>query len=122
MTIVRKAKKEDFDLIYPLLLKFNNPLYNKEDWRKLFIKYWDNEEDFFGFLLLEDNEAIGFFGLVFSHRYINNKKYKFANFTSWFVKEEYRTKSMLMVFEILKLKEYVLTDFTPSNLAYDSFY
>lgn len=115
MAIVKKAKIEDFEKIYPLLLGLNNHRLSKEDWRRLFIKDWDNQEDYFGYMLVDRTQTVGFLGLIFSNRLINNKVQKFCNLTSAIVKKEYRSESILLFFPLLKLKEYTLTCFTPSK-------
>jgi hypothetical protein len=114
MLTIRKAVGADFESVYPLLLDFENSSISKELWRKLFVSPWDSPEDFCGYLLLKDGEVKGFLGLVFSRRILNGKPEKLCNLTSWIVKEECRGQSLLMLMEVLKLKDYTLTNFTAS--------
>ncbi len=119
MFTLKKAFAEDFEHIYPLLLGFNNPRLSKEDWRQLFINHWNNEENYFGFALVaeEKNKYVGFMGLIFCTRQINGRACKFASMTSWIIDNSYRRKGLgrKLFDEVLKLKEYTITDFTASD-------
>ena len=48
MASVRKAVSDDFEGVYPLLLKFNNRRITKKDWQKLFIDNWKVGEGYVG--------------------------------------------------------------------------
>lgn len=117
MAIVKKVYAEDFKKITRLLLEFNFRLTEK-DWRQLFLNHWKSEEDYFGYALIDNNNVVGFLGLIFSNRMINNKMQKFCNLTTWIVKEGYRSESLLLFLPLLGLKEYTITDFTPSKNVY----
>ena len=117
MPAIHKAYANDFDLIYPLLLEFDNPLLNKQDWRALFAPHWDAPQDHFGYYIEEDGRAVGFLGTVFSRRTINGQPQNFCNMTTWVVKEEYRGMSLMLLFELLKLKGYTITNFTAYHVA-----
>jgi len=113
--IIKKARVEDFEQIYNLLLDFNNSSIKKEDWRQLFINHWNNSEDYFGYVLIDNNKAVGFQGLIFSRRIINGQTQKICNLTSWIVKREYRNNSVALLLPVLKLKGYTITNFTASK-------
>lgn len=116
--IVREAKYNDFEKVYPLLHKLNSTTLSKKDWSNIFVNNFATDEDFCGFVI-EDNEQIhGFFGTIFSKRIINGKEYKFCNTTSWIVEEEYRAKSLVLLIKIHKLQNYIFTNFTPSETVY----
>ncbi len=112
MIKLRDAKVDDFDKIYPLLNQINSSRANKEMWRQLFINHFDTEEDYFGYVMTDSGTVVGFQGLIFSRRLINSKWHKFCNLTSWVVQNEYRSKSLLLLFKTLKLKDYTLTCFS----------
>lgn len=114
MLTIRKAVSGDFERIYPLLQSFENSTISKDLWRKLFVSPWKAPEDFCGYMLLKDGEVKGFLGLIFSHRILNGKTEKLCNMTSWIVNEECRGQSLLMLMEVLKLRDYTLTNFTAS--------
>ena len=119
--VVKKAKAENFSDIYSLLLKFDSPNILEDDWRNLFIRRWDNKEDYFGYMLVDNDKVVGFFGLIFCERYINNNKSKFCNLTSWIVEPEYRAHSLSLLKPVLRLEGYTLTNFTAVEQVYKIF-
>jgi hypothetical protein len=114
MLTIRKAVSGDFERVYPLLQGFGGTPISKELWRKLFVSPWEPLEDFCGYLLLKDGEVKGFLGLIFSKRMFKGKTEKLCNMTSWIVNEECRGESLSMLMEVLKLRDYTLTNFTAS--------
>jgi len=121
MARVRKVTVDDFDKIYPLLLELNNPRITKEMWKRLFVHQWGDNEPYIGYVLEDGGEAKGFIGLIFSRRAIDGATYKFCNVSSWIVKEEYRSESLSLIFPLLTLKDYTITNLTPSPAVYDIF-
>ena len=113
--IIKKAFSEDFERVYPLLLDFNLPNISREEWRRLFSNTWQSPEDHCGYLLLQDEEVKGYLGLLFSRRRINGRVQKVCNMTSWIVREDCRSQSLRLLLEVLKLKDYTITNFTPSQ-------
>ena len=118
MALVRKAVAEDFEGIYPLLVKFNNPRLSKDDWRSLFFDNWHSNEGYFGYVLEEGEHIVGFLGLMFSSRMLNDKEEKFCNITSWIVEKKFRSQSLLLLLPVLKLQSYTLTICTASKETY----
>jgi len=114
MAILKKAYTQDFENIYPLLRELNNTTLTKQAWRELFKNYWNAPEDYFGYMLKDGNRVVGFLGFIFSHRMINDTVHPFCNLTSLIVKENYRSESLNLIFEMLRLKEYTITVFTPA--------
>jgi len=114
MFTIQKAVSEDFERVYPLLHSFGNVSISTEDWKKIFDSPWKTTEDFCGYLLLKDGNVKGYLGLIFSRRTLDNKTEKLCNMTSWIVDEDSRSKSLLLLLELLKLKDYTLTNFTAS--------
>jgi hypothetical protein len=114
MFTIRKAVSADFDQVYPLLSGFGDSPIAKESWRKIFVPPWPTSEDFCGYVLLQDGAVKGYLGLIFSQRMLNNKAEKFCNMTSWIVNEDCRSQSLKLLLEVLKLKDYTLTNFTAS--------
>tara|TARA_B100000686_G_C16561157_1_gene847811 strand:+ start:86 stop:952 length:867 start_codon:yes stop_codon:yes gene_type:complete len=118
MTIVRKAIAKDFEKIYPLLKRFENPRLKKKDWKQLFIDHWKSNEGYFGYVLEDDKIIVGFLGLMFSRRVFSGKEIKFCNITSWVVDENFRSQSLLLFLPVRNLKGYTLTIHTPSKETY----
>ncbi len=117
MATIRKATTHDFERVFPLIQQFNNPLLNREDWQKLFLPRWGCEEDYLGFLIEEEEQVVGFLGTIFSRRIIDGQEYKFCNLTTWIVQKEYRGMSLMLLFEVLKLKEYTIINLTANRVA-----
>jgi len=115
MLKIEKATTEDFERVYPQLQKFDTAEVSKEDWRKLFVKYWKSPEDFCGYMLVKDGEVKGFLGLIFSRRILDSEVHKFCNITSWIVDEDARSRSLFLLLEMLKLKDYTFTNFSASD-------
>src|SRR6266852_5229016 len=114
MFTITKAVSQDFERVYPLFNGFGDSPIAKEDWKKLFLSPWTTEEDFCGYLLLQDGDVKGYLGVIFSRRLLNNKTEKLCNMTSWIVNQDCRSKSLWLILELLKLEDYTLTNFTAS--------
>jgi hypothetical protein len=114
MFTITKAVAEDFARVSPLFQGFGDSPIPAADWKKIFVTPWKTEEDFCGFLLLKDGVVKGYLGLIFSRRTLNGKPEKLCNMTSWIVNEDCRGQSILLLLELLKLKDYTLTNFTAS--------
>jgi hypothetical protein len=112
---VERATSIDFERVYPLLLDFNNPRITQEKWRLIFNINWESPENYCGLLLLQDGRVEGYLGLLFSARIIKGRVEKFCNMTSWIVREGCRSQSLRLLSEVLKLSDYTITNFTPSN-------
>lgn len=115
MAIVRKAYAADFDRIYRLkgLLPANSA--SKEDWRQLFSPPWNNGGEPVGYVLVADNEIVGFLGTIFSLRVIKGKVIKYCNLTTWVVREEHRRESLYLLLQLNDLEEHTITAFTASD-------
>jgi hypothetical protein len=113
MVEIVKAYQHDFDEVYPLLQKFNNPYIKKNDWEKIFTSNWKSDDGSCGFILKDGDKVKGFHGLLFSNRTFNSEQIPFANMTSWIVDEDYRKYSLGLLMEILRMKDYTLTNLTP---------
>jgi hypothetical protein len=117
MPVIRKAYAQDFERVLPLMQTFINPLLKADDWRALFTPHWDAPYDHFGYIIEENGEAVGFLGTIFSRRMINGQRRDFCNMSTWYVKEEYRSTGLIMLFELLKLKDVTITNFTAYHVA-----
>jgi hypothetical protein len=118
MATVKKVLKEDFELVYPLFEQLNHSRANQDCWKQLFINHWNLQEDYFGYILVEGERAVGFLGLIFSSMPVNHEKQRFCNFTSWVVHKDYRSESIKLLLPVLNLKEYTLTSLTMSADTY----
>ncbi|NER20247.1 MAG: hypothetical protein F6J96_05860 [Symploca sp. SIO1C2] len=114
MISVQKLDTSSFDKVYPLLRE-HDPSLAEHTWKSLFNYQWSREEEYCGYGLFDDQEAVGFIGLLFSQRVIADKVEHFCNLTTWFVKEQYRDCSLSMMLPILRLKDHTLTDLSASD-------
>lgn len=114
MVSIERIYSEDLPKVLPLLAEFN-PHSAKIDWAKLFNYNWEKDEDYCGLGLLHNGNIVGFLGTIFSRRRINNKEIKFCNLTAWYVKEEFRNRALSLMWPIQTLKNYTVTDLTPTR-------
>ncbi|WNM64018.1 hypothetical protein [Candidatus Nitrospira neomarina] len=114
MVSTERIYSADLPKVLPLLSEFN-PQSAKIDWAKLFNYNWEKDEDYCGLGLLHGGNVVGFLGTIFSRRRIKNKEIKFCNLTSWYVKEEFRNKALSLMWPIQRLKDYTVTDLTPTR-------
>jgi len=118
MTVVEKVTPAMFDDVYPLLSELDET-YSREKWRKIFDYQWESDEGYVGYALVDDRKVVGFNGAIFSRRIIDGREARICNLTSWIVKEQYRTESMRLVFPVLKLKGYTVTNLTMNERAWE---
>jgi hypothetical protein len=116
MATVEKATPSMFDDIYPLLLELDT--LTREKWRLIFDYQWESDEGHVGYALIDDRKVVGFNGALFSRRIIDGREVRFCNLTSWIVKEQYRSESLRLVFPLLNLKGYTLTNLTMNDRAW----
>ena len=86
--------------------------------RKIFEYQWKRDETHCGLVLRDGNRTVGFLGMIFSRRRIDDEIEKFCNLTSWFVKDEYRSRAISLLLPLFHMKEYTITDLTPAKKVY----
>jgi len=117
MPIIRKARGDDFERVYPLLLGFKDPHLKKEHWRQLFVDHSGLQNDHFGWVLVEGDDVVGFVGTIFSERTIRGGTVRLCNINSWIVKQEYRTHSLALFAKVIADSSVTLTNLSPSPHA-----
>ena len=117
MPTIRKATPDDFEYVYPLFSGFHEPRPSKEEFGQLFVPRWGSDESYVGFILEENAEAVGYLGTLFSVREINGRMEKFCNLYTWIIKEEFRTEGLPLLFQVLKMKDVTITNFTGNRVA-----
>jgi hypothetical protein len=120
MAELKKALKDDFEEVYPLIRKMN-PNIEKETWKRIFFPKWAEKEDYCGYLLADNGKVVGFLGYIFCTREINGRTEKFCSLTTWDVDEKYRTQSLSLLYPFLSLEGYTLVNYTPSARVTDIF-
>ena len=89
-----------------------------EKGRKIFDYQWQRDETHCGLILVDGDRTVGFLGMIFSRRQINEKMEKFCNLTSWYVHQDYRSRAISMILALHAMKDYTITDLTPAKNVY----
>jgi hypothetical protein len=109
MVSLQKIESSRLTEVYPLLRELD-PQLSQDHWRKLFSYQWNQPSNYCGYGLFDDGTAVGFLGLIFSHRQIANQKELFCNLTSWVVRPDYRSHSLSLMMPVMRLKDHTITD------------
>lgn len=100
--------------VHGLFVEGIEPTFSQSDCEKVFFTHgW--VQDSFGYGLADGGKLVGILGMTFSERTIDGERMPFCNLHSWYVKPEYRTKSLVMFKPIMDLKHHVVTDFSPGK-------
>jgi len=91
---------------------------SEERRKKVFGYQWERDETHCGLILMDGDRTVGFLGMIFSRRLINDKVEKFCNLTSWFVCKDYRSRAIFLILPLYAMKDYTITDLTPSKNVY----
>jgi hypothetical protein len=119
---VRPVQPQDFEALYPLLLKFENPRMTREDWRRmLFDLAWTTEEPSRGFALWDGDRAVGFLGAIPSERAVAGRTRRFLNLSSWYVEPAYRSESLRLVLPLLADRKRTIVNLSASPAAAEIF-
>jgi acetoacetyl-CoA synthetase len=115
VTIVREARGDDFERVYPLLLEFKNSHLSKEHWRQLFVDHSGLQNDHFGWVLVDDDNVVGFVSTILSERTIRGETVRLCNTSSWIVKHEYRAHSLTLHAKVVADKSVAVTNLSPTS-------
>jgi hypothetical protein len=115
MLTIEKIQPTLFDNLYEAFLSDDDPLSNEQDWRNVFDYQFDNKQGHCGYAMLEDGKVVGMLGMVFSERHIQGELKKFCNLHTWWVREDFRGRSLLLFRPVLRLDDYNVTHFTPCD-------
>jgi len=116
---VRQIEEKDFNAVADLANE-NLPGWglSRQDRKKIFKDHWNVGLKNWGYVMEAGNAIVGFLGYIISSRFINGKEEKVCNLTSWFVTEEYRNQSLQLIFPMLGLKKYTITNLTPNKESF----
>jgi hypothetical protein len=112
--IIREARGNDFDGVYPLLLEFENPNLSTEHWRQLFIDHTGLQNDHFGWVLVDGDDIVGFVSTILSERTIRGETVRLCNTSSWIVKPKYRAHSLALHAKVIADKSVAVTNLRPT--------
>ncbi|MBT2401562.1 GNAT family N-acetyltransferase [Streptomyces sp. ISL-100] len=120
-TSVRRAVAEDLPKVYALLRdsSLNSAWVPLDARRRMFRPVWGGDEGYYGYVLEDGDDVVGFLGLLFTEREISGVKRKFCEIHSWYVKEEYRHDSMKLFLPALSVRKATLVNYTPTQTVYD---
>jgi hypothetical protein len=114
MPIIREARGDDFERVYPLLLEFKNPHVTKEHWRQLFVDHSGLQNNHFGWVLVDSDDVVGFISTIFSERTIGGETVRFCNMSNWIVKDKYRSHSLALHAKVVADKSVTVTNLSPT--------
>lgn len=114
MVSLQKIEPSRFPEIYSLLRE-HNPRVSEDNWRKLFSYQWNQPSSYCGYGLFDEENAVGFLGLIFSQRHIAKQKELFCNLTTWVVKPNYRSHSLSLMMPVMRLSDYTITDLSATD-------
>ncbi len=117
MPEIRPATIELFDAILPLLRHFEAPGMDRQAWHALFSTQWSALYHHKGWVMMQGTEAVGFLGGLFHDRNIRGEIHCLCNLFCWYVREEYRPQSLLLLLSALKDENLTVTSLTPSEQA-----
>jgi len=115
MTTLEKLRNSMFPEIYNTFFIEDDPYSSKKDWEYLFNQTYQKEEDYNGYVLIDQSHIVGVIGMIFSKRIIDGKEYNFCNLHNWHVKEKCRGRSLQLMKPAINLKDYTITEFTPTG-------
>jgi len=110
MLIIREARGDDFERVYPLLLEFKNPHLSKEHWRQLFVDHSGLQNDYFGWVLVDGDDVVGFVSTILGERTLRGETVRLCNTSSWIVKHEYRAHSLALHAKVIADKSVTVTN------------
>lgn len=114
---IRAATIEDFNAVYPLLCELNDSRLSRKDWQLLFKNHWQLEGFSPGVLIQHQEEVVGFIATIWMPNCDNDNK--ICNLSSWIVKKEYRSSSMLMLLKLFRDKNTTFTSFSSNDVSYE---
>ncbi|MBF0358015.1 MAG: hypothetical protein HQL70_05360 [Magnetococcales bacterium] len=110
MIKIKKATDSDYVKILPLLKHFTNP----PPLEIIFKNPWQLADNYYGYILIDDEQVVGYAGTIFSRVPIDNQLRNFCNITTVVTEESHRDKAAYLLMSILKQDGCVFTNFTPS--------
>lgn len=92
--ILRRAETRDINAICTLLAEHMNPDFPVTRWKRLFTPGWCADAPDLGIVAEDNGTIVGFHGHVCSNRVVAGRRERFVNFTSWYIRREYRGQGL----------------------------
>ncbi|WP_035061649.1 GNAT family N-acetyltransferase [Andreprevotia chitinilytica] len=121
MVDIRKATENDCEQVYQLLRSspLNSRGLPRENRERMFRRHWGGEEDYYGYVMTDEDKVVGYIGTLFSRREVGGVERKFCEIHSWYVQDAYRNESLKLFFPICGLRGYEITNLTPTQGVLD---
>lgn len=91
---LRPAQPGDIDAICTLLHEHMNPDFSVDRWQALFSPQWCMDHPDMGIVAVDGEVIVGFHGHICSHRTVGTRRERFVNFSSWYIRKEYRGQGL----------------------------
>jgi len=118
---VRKALSNDMYPVCKLLREstLNSSWIGVNVRKRMFQDPWSGGEDYFGYVMQDGDEVVGFLGLLFTQQPVNGPDERFCELHSWYVKEDYRKESLKLLLPALSMRKVTLLNYTPTPDVYE---
>jgi hypothetical protein len=118
---VRKATEDDLHSVYVLLSNstLNSAWIPLDARKRMFRPVWGGSEKYYGYVMEDGGEVVGFLGTLFTERDAGGKRHKFCEIHSWYVKDEYRNESLKLFLPVMSVRNATLLNYTPTRTVYD---
>ena len=111
--VMRQAYDADLEGVCAFLSANMHRGLNAEVYRAAFNYPWRPADTPFGFVLLHDDQIVGFIGCIWADRVINGSIHRFCNLSNWCVLSQFRRQSLDLFFAILRSRNVTFTDLSP---------
>jgi hypothetical protein len=115
VVIIREARADDFERVYPFLVEFENPYLKTEHWRQLFIDHTGLQNGHFGWVLVDGDDIVGFVSTILSERTIRGEAVRLCNTSSWIVKPAYRAHNLALHAKVIADQSVTVTQPQPDR-------
>ncbi|WP_157450223.1 hypothetical protein [Bradyrhizobium sp. ARR65] len=118
---VRRAVAADMYAVYRLLCRstLNNRWLPLAARRRLFSPVWGGDQSYFGYLMENGGEVVGFLGTLFTLRTIRGRQEPFCEIHSWYVDDIHRNNSLDLLMPVLGLRRtHTLVNYTPTEAVH----
>lgn len=119
--IIRKALSNDMFPVCKLLREstLNSSWIGVNVRKRMFQDPWVGGEDYFGYVMQDGDDIVGFLGLLFTKQPVNGPDERFCELHSWYVKEAYRKESLKLLLPALSMRKVTLLNYTPTHDVYE---
>lgn len=119
----RKATEDDLHKVCVLMSDLLGKVALKSSWiatrKRMFQPFWGGSEGYYGYILEDGGEVVGFLGTLFTEREIEGQRHKFCEIHSWYVKKDYRNESIKLLLLVMAVRNATLLNYTPNQGVYD---